>query len=360
MPTADELLGPDVVTALATCVERATGNAAPHLRRAAGELGARTFTERTRWIRDAALADLPREYGPFAAAVRTALRDDAFTGWMILPVTEAVAVLGRAEFEPALALLAELTPRLTAEGAVRPFLTDDLRRALAVMAPWAAHADEHVRRLASEGTRPRLPWAPVLRSLIDDPTPALPILDALYRDESEYVRRSVANHLNDISRDHADVAVAAARRWLDTPDANTVRVVRHGLRTLVKAGNPAALALLGFSHDLALHTTVQVSTPTVHLGEALVFDFEVTHNEPGPTQVAVDYVIHHVKANGNRTPKVFKLATRTLAPGEAWSGSRRHAIKPISTRRYYPGAHRVDLQVNGVLRGGADFTLVME
>ncbi|GAA2458938.1 DNA alkylation repair protein [Streptomyces lavendulocolor] len=237
MPLADELLGADTVAGLAACLVRAGDGITARETRACGAvLDGLSFTGRVALIRDAVLADLPPDYPDFATVLRAALRDGDFTGWMTFPVAEAVAVRGRDVFEPALALLAELTPRLTAETAVRPFLRDDPERALRVIKPWTAHLDPHVRRLASEGTRPRLPWAPRLPELIADPTPALPLLDALYRDDSEYVRRSVANHLNDISRDHPDLAVAVAARWLDDPAPTTDRVVRHGLRTLVKAG----------------------------------------------------------------------------------------------------------------------------
>ena len=359
MPSADELLSADTVADLARCLKRAGDEITPHETRGCGAvLDGLSFTERVALIRDAVLADLPADYPAFANVVRAALRDSDFTGWMIFPVTEAVAVRGRDAFEPALTLLAELTPRLTAETAVRPFLRADLERALRVMTPWTAHPDLHVRRLASEGTRPRLPWAPQLPELIADPTPALPLLDALYRDDSEYVRRSVANHLNDISRDHPDIAAGVAARWLSDPAPTTTRLVRHGLRTLIKSGHTGALTLLGHSPD----SPVAVEGPHVHaseirVGDHLLFDYSVTNTHVQTAHLVVDYVVHHVKANGTRTPKVFKLTTRSLAPGETWRATRRHSFKPISTRRYHPGVHLVQLQVNGRSHGEAPFTL---
>ncbi|MEU0657596.1 DNA alkylation repair protein [Streptomyces lavendulocolor] len=359
MPLADELLGADTVAGLAACLVRAGDGITARETRACGAvLDGLSFTGRVALIRDAVLADLPPDYPDFAAVLRAALRDGDFTGWMTFPVAEAVAVRGRDVFEPALALLAELTPRLTAETAVRPFLRDDAERALSVMTPWTAHPDPHVRRLASEGTRPRLPWAPRLPELIADPTPVLPLLDALYRDDSEYVRRSVANHLNDISRDHPDLAVAVAARWLDDPAPTTDRVVRHGLRTLIKAGHAGALTLLGHSPD----SPVAVEGPHLHaseirVGDHLVFDCSVTNTHDRTAHLVVDYVVLHMKANGTRTPKVFKLTTRSLAPGETWRATRRHSFKPISTRRYHAGVHQVRLQVNGRPHGEASFML---
>ncbi|WP_327255844.1 DNA alkylation repair protein [Streptomyces sp. NBC_01244] len=359
MPTADELLSADIVRDLADCLDAANGGtSAGQLRRCGALLAGLTFSGRVTAVKEALLADLPDDYPAFAEVVRDAMKDPGFTGWMIFPVTEAVAERGLSVFEPALGLLAELTPRLTAETAIRPFLRTDLHRALRTIGQWTSHADPHVRRLASEGTRPRLPWAPQLRALIADPAPALPVLDALYRDESEYVRRSVANHLNDISRDHPSVAVATAARWLDDPAPTTTGLVRHGLRTLVKAGDPDALALLG--HDPAVPVSVEgphVRTPAIRIGDHLEFDCAVTNTGDRTAHVVIDYVIHHMKANGTRTPKVFKLATRALAPGERWNGTRRHSFKAITTRRYHPGLHHVQIQVNGRPHGEAPFTL---
>ncbi|MFD4242335.1 hypothetical protein ACFWP3_12170 [Streptomyces sp. NPDC058525] len=249
--------------------------------------------------------------------MRTALADPGFDGWMTLPVDEAVAVRGLAVFEPGLALLHDLTPRLTAESAVRPFLRAD-------------------------------------------PRPAVPVLDALYRDESEYVRRSVSNHLNDISRDHPGLAVETAARWLGggAVPPTTDRVVRHGLRTLIKAGRPEALTLLGHSPDAPVTVTGPVvRTPRIAVGDHLVFDYALTNTGGEPAELVVDYVVHHTKANGSRTPKVFKLTTRALAPGETLTGTKRHSFKPITTRRYHSGEHLVQLQVNGRIRGEAAFSL---
>ncbi|MEF2529223.1 MULTISPECIES: DNA alkylation repair protein [Streptomyces] len=367
MPTADELLSAHTVQDLARRLApaagpRPPGRPAPALEACASSLDGLTFSGRVAAVRDAALADLPDDWAAFEAAVRGALADPGFDGWMTFPVGEAVAVRGLASgpaaFEPALALLRDLTPRLTAESAVRPFLRADRDRALALMGPWVEDPDPHVRRLVSEGTRPRLPWAPQLPESVADPRPALPLLDALYRDDSDYVRRSVANHLNDISRDHPELAVETAGRWLAAPAATTGRVARHGLRTLVKAGRADAMTVLGHAPDAPV--TVRgpaVATARVAVGEYLVFDYALTNDADTPAELVLDYVVHHVKANGSRTPKVFKLATRTLVPGETLTGTRRHSFKPLTTRRYFSGEHLVQLQVNGRIRGEAAFRL---
>jgi hypothetical protein len=187
VPTADELLNAAAVIALAKALAPA-----PKTRKAAGQLDGLALRERSDLVRDALLSDLPEDFGAFEAKVRAALPD--LTGWMIWPVTSATSARaledGSGEaFDAALALLADLTPRLTAEFGIRPLLDADLGRALPIVLTWTDHPDEHVRRLASEGTRPLLPWAKRVRAIIADPAATVPILDALHRDPSEYVRR---------------------------------------------------------------------------------------------------------------------------------------------------------------------------
>lgn len=361
MPTADELLNTAAVTALA----RTLPVAAPSVERAAGGLAGLGLRERTDLVHDALLADLPDDYPRFEAVVRKAMRDSGFTGWLIWPVTEAVTSRALADgggdaFDRALALLADLTPRLTAEFGIRRLLDADLGRALPIVLTWTAHPDEHVRRLASEGTRPLLPWAKRVRAIFEDPASTVPVLDALHRDPAEYVRRSVANHLNDISRRDPALAVATAARWLDgDPDAATARLVRHGLRTLVKQGDPGALALLGFPPaDGLVVDGPELDATRVAVGGALGFSYVVENTGAAPARLAIDYVIHHRKANGSTTPKVFKLTTRTLGPGERVTVARTHSFKVITTRAYHAGEHAIALQVNGETFGRSVFTLL--
>lgn len=362
MPTADELLGADVVADLAARLAAAwpAGSTAA-VRRCADELAGLGFGERGRAVRDAVLLDLPDGAAQFRAVIERALLDPGFAGWMIMPVADAVAHRSVADgteagLDAGLALLAVLTPRLTAEFALRAFLAADLPRTLDAALAWTAHPDEHVRRLASEGTRQRLPWGKRVPALDADPAATLPILDALYRDRSQYVRRSVANHLNDLSRADADLAVSVAERWLAAPDASTAALVRHALRTLVKRGDPDALGLLGF-HPLA---GVRVEGLTldrdiVVLGESLGFACEIRNDGTAAASLAIDYIVHYRKANGSLAPKVFKLTTRVLEPGESVSIAGRRPFVPITTRTYHPGEHALEIQVNGQGFGRATF-----
>jgi 3-methyladenine DNA glycosylase AlkC len=364
VPTAEEMLSTSAVAALGSILHEVDPTLQlTTLRAAPAALAGTTFSERGRLVRDALLADLPPGFEPVDELFRAALTREDFTGWMIWPVTEAVAVRAtEAEhFERGLELLALLTPRLTAEFALRTFLSADLDRTLAVVSTWTGHPDEHVRRLASEGTRPRLPWAKQVREILARPAATRPLLDALRRDDSAYVRRSVANHLNDVSRADPALAVRIAASWLDDPAPTTPQLVRHALRTLIKAGDPDALELLGYAPPAGL--TVDgpaLSTSGVTVGESLEFTFDARNHGADEVRLAIDYVVHHVKANGTLAPKVFKLTTRTLGPGESIRLAKRHSFKPISTRRYYPGEHALELQINGRPFGRATFTLSTE
>ncbi|MDT7797171.1 MAG: hypothetical protein QOI78_604 [Actinomycetota bacterium] len=368
MPFADELIGTPAARALIAGLRVAAPKARlTGLRAAEGALGPLSLRERSDLLRDALLADLPGDYASLAAVVRTAAAaSPSFTGWLIWPVTSAIAVKavsdgGAEAFDDALALLAELTPRLTAEFALRVLLNHDLDRALDVIQGWTASESPDVRRLASEGTRPMLPWAVRVPGVLASPKATLPILDALYRDESEYVRRSVANHLNDLSRREPDLVVETASAWLAEPGedpAATTRLVRHALRTLVKQGHPGALGLLGFAPARVDVTGPLLVSDTVVIGESLAFTASVRNLEPEPARLAIDYVVHHRKANGTSTTKTFKLTTQLLPPGETYELAREHSFRVITTRRYHPGPHAVELQINGVRAGRADFDLV--
>jgi 3-methyladenine DNA glycosylase AlkC len=364
MPFADQLISDHTATTLTDAVRAA----APDIELRAlpatvGRLGELSLRERADLLRDALLADLPGTYDDLARAVRAA-RDGTtpFTGWLIWPVTSAVASRAveertEAAFDDAMALLADLTGRLTAEFAVRTLLRHDLDRAIGITTAWTRSDDADVRRLASEGTRPYLPWAVRVPQILARPGVTVPILDALYRDESEYVRRSVANHLNDLSRDHPDLVVTTAGRWLAEPTATTPGLVRHALRTLIKRGHPGALGLLGFGPASLEIDGPLLDGARVPFGGTLRFTAEVRNVGSEEARLSIDYVVHHQKANGSQTAKTFKLTTRTLAPGERVRLSREHSFRPITTRRYHPGPHAVALQVNGVATDPAAFEL---
>lgn len=364
MPFADQLISDQTATTLTTAVRAAAPGAVLRaLPETVGRLGDLSLRERADLLRDALLADLPGGYENLARVVRAA-RDGAapFEGWLIWPVTSAVATRAVAEntdvaFDDAMALLADLTGRLTAEFAVRTLLRHDVDRAVGIATAWTRSDDVDVRRLASEGTRPYLPWAVRVPGILASPGVTVPVLDALYRDESDYVRRSVANHLNDLSRDHPELVVTTADRWLADPAVTTPGLVRHALRTLVKRGHPGALELLGFGPAELEIDGPLLDAASVPFEGTVRFTAAVRNVGAEQARLSIDYVVHHQKANGSQTAKTFKLATRTLAPGEQVEISREHSFRPITTRRYHPGPHAVALQVNGVATDRVVFDL---
>ncbi|WP_163166247.1 DNA alkylation repair protein [Arthrobacter sp. Alg241-R88] len=331
-------------------------------------LGDLNLRARTDLVADALVADISTGavpgYTTASASFRAALAVPEFTGWVLWPVSEAAVTLALAsdaaeDFDDCLALIAELTPRLTGEFAVRRLLARDMDRALAEILTWTAHPDEHVRRLASEGTRPYLPWAVRVPALVRRPEATLPILTALYRDPSEYVRRSVANHLNDLARHAPDAVVDTARHWLTAADRNTGWVVRHGLRTLIKKGHPGALALLGFTPASVAVSGLRLDQEILTMPGELTFAFEISNTGTRNVRLAVDYLVHYRKANGSQSAKVFKISTLTLAPGESRSISKRHAFRQMTTRVHHPGLHALELQINGAAHGRTEFVLEM-
>ncbi|MCU1517374.1 MAG: alkylation repair protein [Pseudarthrobacter sp.] len=361
----NELINRHGVESLADILAAAApGTQWPDLAAAATTLDELSLRGRTDRISEALLRDLQRLPGsgyPTAAGIfRIALDNPGFTGWILWPVSEAAVTLAlgsdaRQDFTDALALLAQLTPRLTGEFAIRRLLAHDPATALEAIHLWTEHPDEHVRRLASEGTRAYLPWAVRVPDLVRRPEATLPILDALYRDPSEYVRRSVANHLNDLARHAPGLVVATAAGWLAAPDPNTPWVVRHGLRTLIKKGHPEALALQGFAPASVAVTSLRLDRQVVAMPGDLGFEFEISNTGAVEARLAVDYAVHYRKANGGQAAKIFKLTALTLAAGETRTLAKRHAFRQMTTRVHYPGAHALELQINGIRHGRADF-----
>lgn len=269
-----------------------------------------------------------------------------------------VAHHGRHDPARSLEALRLLTVHGSSEFAVRHFLRDDFEGTLAVMRRWSGDENHHVRRLASEGCRPRLPWSFRLENLIADPSPALPILERLKADPEPYVRTSVANHLNDIAKDHPEWMLDVVSGW-ERDDAATAWIVRHASRSLIKAGHPRALALHGFGEQPRVEVAgLSVSPSQVPWEGTAAIAFALVSRAEAEQRLAVDYVVHYVKANGARSPKVFKLREMVLGAGETASLSVRRSMAQRTTRRHYPGLHRVEIQINGVVCDGQDFMLL--
>ncbi len=279
-------------------------------------------------------------------------------GFASITLPEYVALHGLQHPEISLDALRFFTRFGSSEFAVRPFLQQDMAGTLAVMQRWATDENEHVRRLASEGCRPRLPWSFQLKDLIANPDPVWPILDTLRADPSLYVRKSVANHLNDITKDHPDWVLDKMAAW---PSGNpqTLWIIRQALRTLVKKGNPRALAQLGAGQAAEIDIVRFTATPEkVRLGSAVEIAADIVSSSTQEQRLVVDYVVHYVKKSGGTSAKVFKWKELTLKPDAPMSLSIRRAMRDFTTRTHYAGTHRVDLMVNGAVLAKAQFELV--
>jgi 3-methyladenine DNA glycosylase AlkC len=342
-------------------------DAASFRRRAADGLAPLELKARISHVAAALGATLPARYSEAVAVVDGVFSDPSavdaagLSGWDAWPVVEWAGAAGRDEPDSALELLARLTRYASAEFAIRPYIDDDPDGVHERLSGWVDRDDEHVRRLVSEGTRPKLPWAPKLATAVEDPAYAVHLLDRLVDDPSEYVRRSVSNHLNDLCRVDPALARRVAGRWLGDADERTRAgrewVVRRGLRTLVKAGDADALRLLGHEPDLDLQAALEMLTPTVEMGGAAEWVLRLRSLEADGHEVIVDYAIHHVRSDGSTGRKVAKWTTRTIGPGGELELRRRHAIRPITTRTYHSGVHLVEVQVNGTVVASGSFEL---
>lgn len=285
--------------------------------------------------------------------------DLGLRGWAIMPITDYVAKFGREHFELSMRTLAEMTKRFSSEFSVRYFVEQELETAIQFFHDWSLDDNYHVRRLASEGIRPRLPWGIQLKELVIDPEPIIPILENLKDDVEEYVRRSVANNLNDISKDHPDLVADIAERWLEGASKNRQRLVRHACRSLIKQGHPKTLKVFGFK-DLEIQVEqFQLSKTDVVLGECFEVQFSMSSSSNETQKILLDYAVHHQKANGETTAKVFKWKTFDLRPNQNVELIKKHTIKPITTRVYYPGIHKVEILLNGKSTGIKNFNLTL-
>ncbi len=284
----------------------------------------------------------------------------SLASFLFLPHTVFVAEFGLADFDLSMQAQHTLTQRFTAEFSIRPFLQKHTEATLEKLMEWTTDPSEHVRRLVSEGSRPRLPWASRLPAFQRDPTPVLALLERLKDDPSLYVRRSVANNLNDIGKDHPDVLAATANAWLR--DATTPErrwIVQHALRSAVKRGEAGALTALGFGASADVLIGQPGITPArAVVGGTLAVAFDVTNNTAKPQRVLVDFAVHYVKANGQSRAKVFKLKTLDLAAHETQRVGKTISLAEMTTRKHYPGTHRVDAILNGRPQVLGSFELV--
>lgn len=275
-------------------------------------------------------------------------------GFEALTLPDYVASYGLEDLDLSLSALYHFTKYSTSELAIRPFLAKEPEKVMALMYEWAEDENPKVRRFASEGCRPRLPWAMALPGFKKDPSLILPVLEKLKNDESEDVRRSVANNLNDISKDNPDVTLAICKRWHGQSE-NTDKIVKHACRTLLKAGDQRALLIFGYSDPSTMSLqNFKLANTKIRIGEDVHFSFDLVLKEK--SRVRLEYAISYVKARGQLAKKVFKITENDYNPGII-TISKKHSLADMSTRKHFPGIHHIAILVNGKEMAQAPFEL---
>lgn len=318
-------------------------------------LGDLELKQRVQYIIDVLHQYLPADF-THTAVLFSALADqhanadvsyplNGFTAW---PVIDYISVHGLQHPQLALDLLKRLTHLFSAEFAIRPFILLYPELTYSQFHLWLTHNSEHVRRLVSEGSRPRLPWGMQLKPVIVNPDLNIVLLNKLKQDPSLYVRRSVANHLNDIGKDHPLKLIELCQNWYPQADDKLLWIIRHATRSLVKAGHPGVFPLLGYTDSVQLSPVrLVLQSAQLTLGQKLVFSVIFSSLSEQPQKMVVDFAIHFVKANGQRKAKVFKLANIQLAAKDQCQLHKKHGLKAITTRRHYAGTHQLEILING-------------
>jgi len=322
--------------------------------------------ERIAGIRDTLFEFLPQDYPQAIEVIVAALPpaldnskvDDDFGDFLYAPYSYYVAKYGcnKKHLVVSLQALEEITKRFSCEAALRDFINQFPKETLVATKRWAKSSEYHVRRLASEGTRPNLPWA---KKIQYDAPSTLPILDILYTDKTRYVTRSVANHLNDLSKIDGELVVHTLKRWQKENKQSAPElafITKHALRTLIKEGDSDAQALLGFTTPkVVVKSTIDKKKLTV--GETQTFTVTITNDSEEPQLLLMHYLIHFKKANGSLSPKVFLLGKKTILPQETITLTKSHTLKPMTTRVLHSGEHQLEIKINGTSFGGHTFLL---
>lgn len=311
--------------------------------------------QRVQHIADKLLDHLPSEFSHGAAIVMQVADIWTFeatdkSNWRSFAAWPLIEYVGQAGWQyPDLAMdvFERTTALFTAEFAMRPYVQHQFDSVYPRILLWTQHADPHVRRLASECMRPRLPWASQLKRFQRDPEPVFKVLELLKDDVSVYVQKSVANALNDISKDNPTTLLTRVAQWLPNASKQRRWILRHGLRSLIKQGVPEVFELLGYSPTIDVHSQLQLSMARVSMGDSFNILLKLQSKSTTAQQLLIDYAVWHIKTDGSRHRKVFKWTTLTLPAGHSLTITKTHAFKALKTRKYYPGSHLLELLING-------------
>jgi 3-methyladenine DNA glycosylase AlkC len=326
------------------------------------------LTPRARQIAQALGRHLPQDYERaieiLIASLGPKLQVAELTGmdvFVYLPHVFFVAEFGVDHFEASMRAQYELTQRFSAEYSIRVFLERYPQQTLGRLREWAFDSNAHVRRLVSEGTRPRLPWAPRLRAFQDDPRPVLELLDILKDDPELFVRRSVANNLTDIGKDNPAALIETCRRWMRDASPQRSWLVRHALRSAVKRGEPEALEILGFLPATGVQVgEIDITPAMASIGDSITFTVELSNEGSATQRLLIELRVHFVKANAHPSPKVFALKELELRPNGSVQLTKKISLAQHTTRTHYPGQHRVEVLVNGRPSATGVFDIVAE
>ena len=312
--------------------------------------------ERVRWISENINSHLQLAYQKQIAILLEIAPNYGGLKGFIFP--DFVQVFGLNDLKTSFKAMELFTQYSTAEFAIRPFIEMYPNETMKQIMDWSLHENHHLRRLSSEGSRPRLPWAPPLRRFIQNPKPNLPILENLIDDESEYVRKSVANHLNDISKNHPDLVLQLAKNWVGN-SKNRNWIVKHGLRTLLKKGNKEALEIFGLDNSKEiLIENLLISSNEIKIGDFIYFEFNVINHSEVIRNIRLEYKIDYVKANGSTSKKVFQISEFCLKSKATKSFKRKQGFKELTTRKHYSGQHKITLFINGDEKSNITLSLV--
>ncbi len=319
--------------------------------------------ERSNSIENALKIYLPK---PFKVGVEILLKAlpseivdmevSGYDGFILMPQTGYVARCGMNNFEISMYALKEMTKRFTSEFHIRFFIQVHYEKTMTILEEWSVDENVHVRRLVSEGIRPRLPWAFALERFKKNPTPILKLLENLKNDSQLYVRRSVANNLNDISKDHPNLVIKTLTLWQNNTK-EMAWLTKHALRTLLKAGNADALKLLGYVQSDKIDIKLSLNSNEVIFGNSLEFEVEINSKEKRTLSIMIDFIIYYQKANVSLAPKVFKLTSKKIKPNEVITLKKKHKFADFSTRKHYKGKHKIPIVINGKVYDKHSFIL---
>lgn len=303
-------------------------------------------------VADGLKKHLPENYPKAVSILVKTMNNGKLSGFDLWPFSEYIGQFGLDHFDESLEAMTVLTQHFTAEFAVRPFFIKDQNKVLKFFARNVNHPNHHIRRWISEGSRPLLPWGERLPAFVIDPSPTIKLLEKLKYDDELYVRKSVANHINDISKHHPELVIQTLESWVKAaPEVHREKILwikRHGLRTLIKKGNKDALRLMGVSGEAKIETgKIKLNQKIYHLNDRLEFQLEIRSTSKKSQRLVVDYLIDFQKSNGKKSSKVFKLKVLEIGAGEKVLIKKSHHLKKITTMKYYKGLHHLMIQVNG-------------